>query len=221
MPLPSPELDYVDTWIYKFSTLSPDLHVINRCYRSSSATRLKGEGPGGGDVFDLFQPDFIITHLGIPDAAPRLLKRNAISTRIINHLPFSNLVYNIVRKTRGRTIKNCDISPMEFFACYDTYAKACKKINLNIFIILISKGTTVLKLSPHFNESVDLYNTQLKKVAELNENVILVDGLDGTCLDDYQSDGIHFTAKGQNKIFLNVISALQANKIYFKDANKN
>lgn len=210
MPLPSPELKYTDTWLYRINVLYPNLHIINRCQRSSSARRLKGEGPLGKDILELYQPDFVITHLGIPDAAPRLLKREALSTKIINHLPFSKYIYNYFRKTRGRTIENCDISTETFFDCFDSYAKRCMQNGIPLFIVEISYGTTVLKISPRFNDSVQLYNQQLHRIGQLYNNATIIPAIDGTDNDDYQLDGIHLSAQGQNKILNNIIKEIKS-----------
>lgn len=212
LPLPSSELKYEDTWIFKLSKKCEHLHVVNRCIRSSSATRLNGEGPEGKDILEFYSPSIVITHLGIPDAAPRLLKRNKLTTHIINHLPFSKLIYDFVRKTKGRTIENCDLSPDVFFGCFDNYAKRCNKYGVKLLIIEISEGTTVLNVSPRFNESVKLYNSKLHLVAEYNDNVTIIPAITSEMPECYQSDGLHLNKIGQRKIYSNVLNYLKQYK---------
>jgi hypothetical protein len=86
LPMPSLELKYEDTWVHHFRKDFPTVEVIDKCARSSSVKRLVREGinSNGSDLLEIYEPDFVITHLGIVDAAPRLLPRNAIGTKLLN-----------------------------------------------------------------------------------------------------------------------------------------
>lgn len=218
MSLPSDELDYDYTWPYLLSKTLEEFEFVVNSKRSSSATRLNIEGPNnnGRDVLEYYHPNFVITQIGITDAAPRLFKRSALTTKIINHLPFSKLIYNIARKTRGRVLKNCDLTPAQFKNEFSKYVIRAKLHNIHVFIIEISHATNkVLKASPHYNECVDIFNDKLKEVEKEHDNVSIIPVLDVDNIDDYQKDGIHHSVSGQKKqldIILDVVKRVIEDK---------
>lgn len=215
MSLPSDELKYEDTWPYLLQNSCGDAEFVINSKRSSSATRLNTEGPNisGYDMLEYYNPNYVITQIGITDAAPRLFKRNAISTKVINRLPFSKLIYNIARKTRGRVLKNCDLSPEEFKSEFTKYVLRAALLNTHVFIIEISRATEkVLKVSPHYNECVDIFNAKLHEVASEHDNVTIIPVLNVTSQMDYQKDGIHHSVNGQRKQFKIILEVL-SNKI--------
>lgn len=204
MTLPSDELIYDDTWLYRLSHDYPSIEVVDKCYRESSARRLNSDGPKGNgkDALDYFVPDIVITQIGVTDAAPRLLKRNGVTARILNHMPriISKTVYNYLRRHRGRQLKYCDLTPDQLRNHFDIYCKRAAKMGVRVFMIEICHATQkVVNVSPHYNECIDLFNEQLQKVAENNENAFVIEVIKSNDLNDFQSDGIHLTQQGQLK----------------------
>ncbi len=202
LPLPSDELQYDDTWIHLMQINYPDLEIVDKCVRSRSIITLMHGGPEGKakNLYEWYNPDFIILHLGISDCAPRLLPRKKKITKLINHLPFSNLIYSFFRKHGGRLIEYADVAPQEFKENLEGYVK--KVAPTPVGIVQISKVTTpTLIKSPQFNKAIDLYNAIINQVALENTNATLILGLDGTDISSYQSDGLHLSAKGQKQIF--------------------
>lgn len=213
MTLPSDELRYEDTWLYRLGHDFPAIEVVDKCYRESSARRLNSDGPKGNgrDALEYFNPDIVITHFGVTDAAPRLMKRGSLSTRIVNRLPrkISTAIYNFLRKHRGRRLEYCDLTPQQFHDHFDTYCKRAAAVGVKVIIIGICHATQkVLDVSPKFNECIDIFNEQLQKVVAENENARLIAGLDADNIADFQSDGIHLTPQGENKIYECVKQAL-------------
>lgn len=211
MCLPSDELKFEDTWIYLLSHYYPQLNIIEKGRRSASARRLTNEGPNssGKDTLEYYNPNFVITQLGSTDAAPRLFKREAFLTKIINRLPFSKLIYNIARKTRGRVIANCDLTPEEFKDHFLRYVKRAAALNTHVFIIEICKVTNkVIKVSPHYNESVEIFNSKLREIAQENDNVTIIPTIDVEDFADFQNDGIHHSASGHLKMLKNILNAI-------------
>ena len=202
IPLPTDELRYEDTWIYLIKNAYSNLDIVDKCVRGRSMTTLMHGGPGGKakNVFEWYDPDYIILHLGLSDCAPRLLPRKNRLTKIINHLPFSNLIYSYFRKHGGRRIKYADLSPKEFEENLEGYIKRVAPVPVGI--IQISKvSINALKKSPQFNDAIDQYNSIIDKVIARNHNAFLILGIDGSDSSLYQSDGIHFLNKGQQVFF--------------------
>ena len=211
MTLPTDELKFEETWFYMLSQRFPSVDFFDKCKRSSSARRLTTEGPNssGKDTLEYYHPNFVITQIGTTDAAPRLFKREAFLTHVINHLPFSKLIYNIARKTRGRVLKNCDLTPEQFKDNFNRYAKRAAATNTRVYIIEIGKVTDkVVRKSPHYNECVDIFNSKLREVAKENSNVTIIPAISADDVNDCQSDGIHQNASGQLKMFANILAAV-------------
>lgn len=215
MTLPSNELRYDETWLYRLGAEYPDIEVVDKCQRESSARRLNNEGPGpnnrGKDTLDYYTPDIVITQIGVTDAAPRLLKRNGVLARILHHLPYklSKIVYDYLRKYRGRQLRFCDLTPKQLFDHFDTYCKRANALGTKVFMIEICHATSkVVAVSPHYNECMDIFNNQLRKVAKDNNNGFIIKVISNDDTSDFQTDGIHLTASGQEKQYKLIKEAL-------------
>lgn len=204
MTLPSDELTYDDTWLYRLGHDYPSLEIVDKCLRESSARRLNSDGPKGNgkDALDYFVPQAVITQIGVTDAAPRLLKRNGKLARILKHCPrsVSKRVYNYLRRYRGRQLKYCDLTPVQLHDHFERYCKRASALGVEVFMIEICHATQkVVKVSPHYNECIDMFNAQLHRVAEENDNAHIIKVIDTSDLSDFQTDGIHLTPQGQSK----------------------
>lgn len=210
--MPTEELAYEDTWPHLLYEEMPGLEIISKAERSRSVRSLNTGGykGNGWDFLELIAPDFVIMHLGISDCAPRLLKREATLTKLLNLLPFSKMIYNIVRKTKGRTISCSDLSPEVFYDNVARYMKRAQDMGVTVFIIKISNGgQKVIKISPHFNEAVDLYNTVFDRIGKEFNNAVLIEGIDGSDESVFQSDGIHLLKNGNQIIFNRLKAAIK------------
>lgn len=202
LPLPTDELSYEDTWIYRISHSNLDIDVVDKCVRARSVESLMHGGPKGEakNLFEWYHPDIVILHLGVSDCAPRLLPRKSKFTKILNNTPFAKYVYSFLRKHHGRRIEYADLSPEEFVENIEGYVK--KVMPVHVGIVKISKvcGSALMK-SPRFNDAIEIYNKLLDEIAANNSNAMIIEGLDGSDTSMYQSDGIHLTAKGQTIIY--------------------
>lgn len=215
MSMPSLELKYEDTYLFKLKQYFSDIEFIDKCRRSSSVQRLVSEGQNslGFDLLEFYNPNFVILHLGATDAAPRLLPRKKTWTKFINLLPFSGIIYDFVRKTKGRTISCADLSPDAFYNCLEKYIKRAQNMGVIVFCIkIIHFGSKLVKASPHVNESFDLYNKQFEKLTNNFSNVKLINALPEMSISDIdqilQSDSMHLTSEGSLIVFENIKNAI-------------
>lgn len=221
LPMPSLELKYEDTWVHHFRKDFPTVEVIDKCARSSSVKRLVREGinSNGSDLLEIYEPDFVITHLGIVDAAPRLLPRNAIGTKLLNKFApplCKKMIYSLVRKIKGRTISCCDLNIEQFEGCLLKYAERAHRLKVPVFCIKISYcGSKVLGKSPKMNYSIDLYNAAYDRLAKKFDNVTLINPLPEmsvTELDEIlQSDGLHHKARASAMVYERVKETITRN----------
>lgn len=228
MSLPSNELNYVNTWPHFLKQEYPQFEIVERCLRESSARRLSNDGPRGNgkDALEYFSPDIVITQIGITDAAPRLLKRNGLLARILKKVPskISKMVYNYLRKYRGRQLRFCDLSPEEFYNHFNKYCKRAYEYGVKVFMIEICYGTKkVIDVSPHYNECIDIFNKQLHRVDAENENAIIIKTLPLNHGDtsDFQSDGIHHSVQGQRKQYRLIVDTLKREGVIPDSTNKS
>lgn len=214
MTMPSFDMTYENTWTYKLIRRYPNIDFIDKNRRSSSVRRLITEGAleKGYDLLEYYKPDFVITQIGITDCSPRLLKRESIITKMINQLPFSKFIYDIVRKTKGRTISCCDIDKETFYDCLSQYAERARKSDTHVFCIRIAhNGPSVIKKSPHMNEAIDLYNKEFDRLAANFSNVSVFDPFpkDADMRQLRIKDDIHPNVKGSDIIFQSIVNAIE------------
>lgn len=217
MLMPTLELKYEDTIICRIKKAFPNIDFIDKTRRAYSTSRLLDEGQNslGYDLLEFYAPNFVILYMGLTDASPRLLKRNAWYTKVINHLPCSKFIYHLVRKCKGRTISCADVSPEKFYKNLSIYANRASKEKCIIFCVkILHCGEKVVKKSPQMNESVDLYNTLFDKLAQCYSNVVVIEpslGLKKSLEDYMQSDHIHLNPDGCRIISENIINAIKKN----------
>ena len=206
MTMPSFDLKYEDTWLYLLMQAYPNIEFVDKSRRAPSAIRLITEGTlsKGYDLLEYYSPNYVIIQLGLNDASPRLLKRNTITTRLINHLPFSNLIYNFIRRTRGRTLSCSDLTPEQYYNCFDNYLLRASEYNVIVFCFKIAYTTNVVReKSPRIIEAINMFNNKLEKLSKKYSNFILVDAFDDSFdfSDMVVSDGIHPNIKGSQFLF--------------------
>jgi len=223
--MPRLECNYDCTWIAKLVKNYPQVEFIDKCRRSSSVMRLVNDGAGsedirrGADLLEYYHPDLVITQIGITDCSPRLLKRDRKVTKIVNELPYfiSKLIYDFVRKTKGRTIKNNDLSPIEFKKCWINYIERAKLLNTQIICIKIGfVSNQFSKQNPMVCKSIVIYNEVLDELSLKYSNFSVIIPFSQNEIDKISVDGYHIAEEGHNIVYEKL-----SNKIdEFIEANK-
>lgn len=92
LPLPSDELMYDDAYVYILSKSLQDIEIVDKCVRARSVRTLIYGGPNGEakNLYEWYNPDIIILHLGLTDCAPRLIKHGSKKEWLINHSIFKD-----------------------------------------------------------------------------------------------------------------------------------
>lgn len=209
MALPTDELMYDDTWIYILSRSTDELEIVDKCVRARSVRTLIHGGPKGEakNLYEWYNPDIILLHLGLTDCAPRLIRHGSKIEWFINHSPFANVIYNYIRKYRGRRAENADVPLNDFKDSIEQYVKKVHPVPVGI--IKIAEVTKfALAKSPFFNIQIRKYNKVIDDIASAYDNVTVIESFDGSNISLYQSDGMHFSACGQQNIFKNIRSYL-------------
>lgn len=225
MALPRLEVSYEETWIYKLICSLPDCIIIDKSRRGSTSERLLKEGAGfkdtrrGADLLEYYNPDVVITQIGVTDCAPRYLKRYKMSTKILNKMPsfIKKRVYQIIKKYSERNVKNADV-PLEKFATYfRNYTERAAEINTKIICVLIAPATSLLKeKSLNMASAIELYNSELIKIAEEFPNFIVISPYTIDEIDSVAIDEFHVNEQGHQILFEKLKIILRENIIVNK-----
>ena len=216
--MPRLEYNYDETWLSHLVNHYPSIEFIDKSRRSSSARRLVNDGAGAGDsrrgadLLEYYNPDLVITQIGITDCSPRLLKRDKLYTKVINSLPrnISNLIYNYIRKTKGRTMKNNDLSPEEFRNCWENYIKRANIIGTKILCLLIAPAVDrFLMANPLVEESIKIYNRVLEDLVQKYPNFVCVTPFTKLEMEEFALiDGYHIGTRGHKALYKKLVSYL-------------
>lgn len=200
-----------DTWFYKLQINYPNYIFSSYFKRALTTNVLISEGggdrefPGGADCLEFYLPDVVIIQLGIVDCAPRYLKRSSLSYKIIERLPstLKKLTYTLVKKIKSRSIKNSDVSLIQFEHYLEVYIKRCLKNNVSkiIFIKICTPDKKIQERSPELIQSINLFNEILEKLNRDFNIVKLIDPLNSSNDSNIFDDGYHPNKKGNELVF--------------------
>lgn len=210
LAMPRIEIAYENTWIYKLQEHFSEYHFIDKTRRASTSERLVEEGGGvknimkGADLLELYNPDIVITQIGITDCSPRLVKKEAILTKIINHAPaiIRNAYYSYKKKYGKRLPQNADVSELVFKENWKNYIERANKINTIIICILISPVTKeFMSKSPYIVDSITKYNKILIELQSTYSNFRLLSPIQQDLIEELTCDEFHLNKQGHMMIF--------------------
>lgn len=214
--MPRLEYNYDETWLSCLVNHYPAVEFIDKSRRSSSVRRLMDDGAGAGDsrrgadLLEYYNPDLVITQIGITDCSPRLLKRDKLYTKVINSLPrgVSNVIYNYIRRTKGRTLKNNDLTTEEFRNCWENYIKRANEIGTKILCILIAPAVgRFIAANPLVEESIRIYNQVLWDLSQQYTNFICILPFAKLEMEEFALiDGYHVGARGHKALYKKLVS---------------
>lgn len=210
MTMPRLEVGFKQTWLYNLIVNYPNFYTIDKSKRASTSNRLVNEGAGfkdkrrGADLLEYYQPNIIITQIGITDCAPRLLKNNSLFTKILNLSPnlIKSLIYKIIKKLKKRSIKNADVGLIKFESNWVNYIQRAAELNANIICILISRPTTLVQTkSPEISDAIQLYNSKLISFNSKYKNFYIIEPFTQEEINEYAIDEFHVSEDGHAVLF--------------------
>jgi lysophospholipase L1-like esterase len=209
MAMPSENVKYEDTWIFKVKESFKNIHFIDRSRRGTTTDRLIQEGggyknvKGGADLLEYYKPDIVIIQLGLVDCSPRLVNRDALCIKIINRLPIflKNRYYLLKKRYSYRKPENAYVSINQFYSNYENFIQRARNLKTNIIGITIAPvAENFIEKSPYIIDSITKYNHALSKL-EVNENFKLINPFKDPQLSNLFVDEMHFNAYGNDLIF--------------------
>lgn len=209
MAMPRNEVAYNQTWIYKLISHFSEIMFIDKSRRGSTTERIVQEGGGyknvqpGADLLEYYKPNLVVIQLGIVDCSPRLVSRNALSTKLINHSPtfVKTVFYRFKKKYSVRKPKNAFVSPQQFKNNFETYIKRAKAMNTRVLAIEIAPvAESFVEKSPSIVASIAEYNKILEDLT-IYENFSVVSSYDKKLSNSLLIDELHLNEKGHEIIF--------------------
>ena len=210
LALPGHGNRFEDTWFSKLQIQFPDYLFASHFKRAITSYVLVSEGggdsnfPGGADCLEFYLPEIVVVQLGIVDCAPRYLKRQKKTTKILEAMPskIKNLVYRLIKQLKKRSVKNADVSPIHFFHFWEVYLQRCQKNNVKkvIIIKICTPDDTINKKSPDMLQAIEMYNKIIDEIVGKFDFVTSIDPL-GSGEKKIYDDGYHPNKYGNELVF--------------------
>ncbi|OAV44302.1 SGNH/GDSL hydrolase family protein [Lewinella sp. 4G2] len=220
LALPGHGNGYEDTWIKKVKTRFPAWDFITVFRRSTTTNVLVQSGgggdnsktPRGSDCLEYYQPNIVITNLGIVDCAPRLFY--SIENKVVKHMPGSlrKPYIKLMKRIRSKSPKKAYVSIGKFEHNWTTYLSRCEAINVEKVIIIgiPHPDENMVKLNPGIVKSVKAYNEVYEGLSRKFNFVSLIYPLDSTRYDfTIFDDGYHPNPSG-NELVSNELELILA-----------
>lgn len=208
MAMPREELRYEETWVFKLQETLAEYHFIDTSQRASTSQRLvrnggwigKGIGP---NILEYYNPNIIITQIGVTECAPRLLKQNGITERLIKILSYriQSIIYRFLKKHKIRSPKNAIVSEENFKNNWENFIERSIKLNTKIIIIKISApANTAVQKNPYLPNQIKKYNAIYDVLAKKYKNITTIDPFPETEIKKYFIDEFHINNDGHDII---------------------
>ena len=210
MAMPRMEVPYEETWIYKLKKHFNDYDIIDKSRRASTSRRLVSEGGGyknikkGADLLEHYNPDIIITQIGITDCAPRLFREDNILIKLINRLPniITKEMWKIIKKYKKRKPENAFILPYDFENFFENYIQRAKKINSKVITLFISQPSKyLLQKNYQIEQSINIYNQILLRLSNKYDNIITLESFNKKNIQKFAIDEFHVDKFGHKCVF--------------------
>jgi hypothetical protein len=203
--MPRQGVDYEDTWIYKVEHQLTQISLIDRSKRARTTVDLQH-----ADMLERYNPDIVVTQLGIVDCAPRTFyKYEKYALRIIPD-KFSKL-YVTVSKTLRKREPNKSYTKLNIFeANLRNYYERAEKCDVQVVSIKILPASSAFVQKSHdITEQISKYNFVYDRLAAQYKNVDLLAPFDFVeDIDDLFVDREHPNQSGNSLIYQKLSSKL-------------
>jgi len=194
--MPREEVLYEETWPFLLSKKNPHLHIIDKCLRAATTTRLIKEGGLGTDLLERYKPHFVIIQLGIVDCAPRLFSNRGLEHKLLKLMPrrIRYLYIKWIKMTRKRSIKRCYVSLDEFKTNVENYLNRSVKEHTHILFIEIAISVEYANFNPKTPHQVKKYNSALRELVKKHPFAHTLKIRDDNTF--FLKDGYHLSPEG-------------------------
>lgn len=204
LALPRPGVAYEHTWPKLLSDAVPQVDWINRGMRGATTERLSTDGDGGGDCLEFYEPDGVILHLGICDAAPRLFSRKSLAMHLIYRLPFgiNRKLSTWLERHGGRRIRNAWVSAPQFERNLEEYLIRAQAHHAKVLALyILPVGSRMLMKNPLIARQIEIYNAIYDRLAERHCHLSIVRIFDSSNdIEEFFIDGYHLNEAGGRRV---------------------
>ena len=204
LAMPRPGVPYEHTWPRLIVDEMPSIDWICRAARGATTERLENDGEKGADCLEFYAPDGVILQLGICDCAPRVLRRGALTTRIIHRLPFrwNHHISNWIERRAGRSIPNAWVSPEKFVNHLERYLERAAAFGATVVALHVAPvGLATLQKNPLLDGQIQRYNRLYDELQGRHPHFFTTDPFaDVESIEPFLEDGYHLNELGGRKV---------------------
>jgi len=194
--MPREGVSYKNTYIHKLRK-STSKEFVDRSKRARTTDSLQKE-----DTLERYDPDIIITQVGIVDCAPRY--SNEYERELFKIVPstFTNPYMSVMKTVRTRKAKRQYVPPSCFKSNLKQYYKRAEKNDIQVISIAIASPTAQLQeANPHIDIEIKKYNNIYKDLADDFRNVRILEPYDPHNVEQMMINDHHPNALGHEYIF--------------------
>jgi lysophospholipase L1-like esterase len=195
---------YNDTYLHKLKESSQE-EFVDRSKRARTTDSLHKE-----DTLEHYNPDIIITQIGIVDCAPRY--SNKVERQLFKIVPsaLTNPYMSVMKRLRSRKARRQYVSPEVFKSNLKNYYERAEKGDTQIISIEIAPPTTQLQeANPDVDVEIEKYKRIYNELANGFRNVEIINPYDSLNVDDVMIDDHHPNAIGHKYIFKSIKERLR------------
>jgi lysophospholipase L1-like esterase len=206
--MPSSAIAYSDAWTYLIRNKYPNIDWIDKASPGSMTRRLNLD-----TALEMYNPDVVITQLGVVDSAPRIayrLEKKIIVSNPILPDRISDLYMSVISKIRTRRPRRAYMPPEDFYSNLDSYYERAGAADVDVFSIITGPGDPNLESkSPHLTENIQKYNNMYRELEKKYQNVTIVDPFsDIDDLKNIYAEGVHLNEAGHQLVYESIYDAM-------------
>lgn len=168
--MPREGVKYENTFFNKIDEEFPEVTLIDKSKRGRTTEDLRGL-----DQFERYDPDIVVTVLGIVDCAPRTFYK--LEKEILSRTPdlFSKPYVSIFKSFRKSRPERCYVKPHVFERNLRHYYKRANKRDVPVISVkILPASNNFVHKSPDILEQISRYNSVYDQAAAQFGNVQLL-----------------------------------------------
>ncbi|WP_342764977.1 SGNH/GDSL hydrolase family protein [Halosegnis rubeus] len=202
--MPRDGVEYRDTWIHKLRKTSR-CEIVARTKRAATTKRLYSD-----DSLERYDPDIVVTQLGIVDCAPRY--SNNIERRLFRSFPsrLTKRYMAVMKRVRARKARRSYVSVEDFRSYLNDYYERAMSNDITVYSIIIAPpSSTFIDSNPRIESETNRYNKIYESVTRKYDGVCLINPYQQVRnVDAIMVDNEHPNPGGHDLIYESVAKAL-------------
>jgi lysophospholipase L1-like esterase len=193
------DVEYQLHWVHRIRDRYPGIEFIDRTENGSTTGRLDSKLS-----LEWYDPDFVVTQLGIVDCSPRYLHHVEYEHlfAVVPH-KVRSMYEKVARTVRRRSPSRTWVSQATFEENLSDYYDRAHELDVPVYSIAILPAYEyMLEKSPYIQSNIDSYNGIYQNMADTFENVKVIGPFNCEKFNkSHYSNGVHLNGKGHEILF--------------------